>query len=532
MSTQSRLKPRPAAHRRLGSDAIEAAFLNAATTSQDTKYAAAPPLAPPFQDQPGDVQLKPIRTLSYDDSNHWSVLSQMHGSVWPYVLKFCLVNVALTFLVYYLQRNYRDISCDPSGHKFMSLILSFLVVTRAKITYSRFMEARSYLESSYRVCAELVQHMCVLTQEDTSEGARVWRHNVSYRTLLLLRVTMAAIEYKSQKKTSWEIPEFTSDDRKDVEWTLQRLRLSRSRSGDTANTDDSERYSKNGGGDDADDKEKLQEESFRAPILLALNLRREIMEQRTGAFLEKPFRHVNEELKLLDYVTDFMKAFHGLNKLVETPFPFPLVQMTRTFLFVFVFTLPFVLMNDEIERLVEPLCIIFLTTYGFIGLEYVCMELDDPFGDDPNDFDDLGMAQLVFEDIYIAIYKLDGEKAAHDLRRKIVARIQQGPALEVFKEEYQSGYNPIVEEDTIKFDRRAYYKDNKKDDCLKPFRTAAIVARTSSSFSETSEKIVAAPRSSVSEKLNEGSDAAKKYTVKLKLPPMPKRIRSKRPPST
>ena len=25
-------------------------------------------------------------------------------------------------------------------------------------------------------------------------------------------------------------------------------------------------------------------------------------------------------------------------------------------------------------------------TYGFLGLEYVSMELDDPFGSDPNDF--------------------------------------------------------------------------------------------------------------------------------------------------
>jgi len=50
------------------------------------------------------------------------------------------------------------------------------------------------------------------------------------------------------------------------------------------------------------------------------------------------------------------------------------------------------------------------------------MELDDPFGEDPNDFDDLGMAQLAFEDIYIAIYKLDGDKSAHNLRKRVANR--------------------------------------------------------------------------------------------------------------
>ena len=66
-------------------------------------------------------------------------------------------------------------------------------------------------------------------------------------------------------------------------------------------------------------------------------------------------------------------------KLVTTPFPFPLVQMTRTFLAVWVFTLPCAL-SDDIETLVPLIFIVFFITYGFIGLELVSIELDDPFG--------------------------------------------------------------------------------------------------------------------------------------------------------
>jgi hypothetical protein len=33
-------------------------------------------------------------------------------------------------------------------------------------------------------------------------------------------------------------------------------------------------------------------------------------------------------------------------------------------------------------------------TYGFMGLETVSIELDNPFGDDDNDFDNLGMAYV------------------------------------------------------------------------------------------------------------------------------------------
>ena len=44
------------------------------------------------------------------------------------------------------------------------------------------------------------------------------------------------------------------------------------------------------------------------------------------------------------------------------------------------------------------------------------IQLDDPFGDDPNDFDVLGLAQVVFEDIYISIYDIDGKEAADNIR--------------------------------------------------------------------------------------------------------------------
>jgi hypothetical protein len=64
------------------------------------------------------------------------------------------------------------------------------------------------------------------------------------------------------------------------------------------------------------------------------------------------------------------------------------------------------------------------------------MELDDPFGDDPNDFDDLGMAEIVFEDIYISLYKRDGLESAEMLRDKVVTRESKGDALKTFHDNF------------------------------------------------------------------------------------------------
>lgn len=46
------------------------------------------------------------------------------------------------------------------------------------------------------------------------------------------------------------------------------------------------------------------------------------------------------------------------------------------------------------ESVIPQLIIMFLITFGFIGLDFVVLELEDPFGNDPNDFDDVGMASV------------------------------------------------------------------------------------------------------------------------------------------
>jgi predicted membrane chloride channel (bestrophin family) len=60
--------------------------------------------------------------------------------------------------------------------------------------------------------------------------------------------------------------------------------------------------------------------------------------------------------------------------------------MARTFMFLYVFTIPFVLLGDQ-SSIFAHCFMVFLLTYGFVGLETVSIELDNPFGDDPNDFD-------------------------------------------------------------------------------------------------------------------------------------------------
>jgi predicted membrane chloride channel (bestrophin family) len=94
----------------------------------------------------------------------------------------------------------------------------------------------------------------------------------------------------------------------------------------------------------------------------------------------------NEELlrhTLLSIATN-----HRVVGIVTTPIPFPLVQMSRTFLFFYIYTLPSALLTASSTPEAD-LVVLFIVTYGFIGLELISIELDDPFGDDVIDFDTL-----------------------------------------------------------------------------------------------------------------------------------------------
>lgn len=68
------------------------------------------------------------------------------------------------------------------------------------------------------------------------------------------------------------------------------------------------------------------------------------------------------------------------------------------------------------------------------------MSLDDPFGDDTNDVDEHGMALLVYEDMYLALYRTDGPDAAVSLRNRVLDRYRQGRELHCYRDDLK-GYD-------------------------------------------------------------------------------------------
>ena len=353
-----------------------------------------------------------VHRVSYTPQNHVQVLFRMYGSAFPQVLPFCFVNICWSLLIVLLkERNGIDLTFHSSvGHSFMGLLVSFLIVSRSKISYDRFMDFRKHLATTYHACREIAQFTTVYSMETQAEEVRKWRQEVCYRTILMLWVTMDALLWSSTERENWENEYFKYNPAKDKQGFI---------------SDHFFHFRKLAHG-----RRSYIDENFRAPITFQHLVRCIIMEH--PKYLGYKLA-VNEYRDLLNFVTIFNEAFHSFRVLIFTPYPFPLVQMTRAFLFFWVYTLPMVLLKEY--RLWSSLFIVLLVTFGFVGIEYVSMALDDPFGDETNDVDEHGMAILVYEDIYLSIYRIDGPKLAFELRDRVVAKYKQGRGLDCFRDD-------------------------------------------------------------------------------------------------
>lgn len=335
-------------------------------------------------------------TVTYNSENHFQVLLQMWGSIWPRVMPYCFLNVGISILLQSTESlTGFDWQVTDKGHSYMTMLVAFLVVSRATVSLGRYSQVRQSLTQVYCQSRAVVDQMVIFSSDNINQSGKLWRHDVAYLALLQLRSIMAVMDYQSDGIPFWDMPEV---DEALGSRLKSQLFLEESTLKFAHHTVVSE-----------------YEENMRVPIRLGLQLRQAIINQRKE--LDQPFSWP-EEGKLLGAIDGLMAGYYGIRSFLTTPFPFPLVQMSRTFLFFYLFTTPFALLQDVSKPIAHNVVIFFLT-FGFMGLEYVSIELDDPFGRDSNDFNNGRMAQVCFEDSYMSIVDMDGEEWTDKLRKKM-----------------------------------------------------------------------------------------------------------------
>jgi hypothetical protein len=140
------------------------------------------------------------KSVSYCTSSHISVITQLYGSVWPVVFPFCLANVCVCAFIWVVDKRYEsiDLSIEPSGHRYLAGLVSFLVIARLRIIYGYMVKAREQLNVITQNALDLVECATVLTMNNKSLEALEWRRSIALGSIQLLIVSMDALSYNSE----------------------------------------------------------------------------------------------------------------------------------------------------------------------------------------------------------------------------------------------------------------------------------------------------------------------------------------------
>lgn len=271
----------------------------------------------------------------------WAIMLQIKGSIWSSVLPYCIFNCCLTYLIYFLESSLGiRVTFSGQAHALMSLIVSYLVVSKVYLSLERYMLSRAWAGHCLTSLRELNQLVLTFSEEQSAVEARLWRREAREKMVEILHSTIRVV--KDEEKAAnlaRNVPPETDDD----------------------------------------------------PFLYAQSLRSHLYH---GCYVLPVDLHILERCKLLDQLNVFLNAYREILRLASTPLPFTMIQMGRTFLFLWTFSMPFALVGI-VDEIVSVLVFVFFLTYGFVGLEFVSMKLLHPFADSVNDIDIVGMGDAI-----------------------------------------------------------------------------------------------------------------------------------------
>jgi predicted membrane chloride channel (bestrophin family) len=288
------------------------------------------------------------------------------------VLPLCVVNCLLLALVGYVRSHYH-FEFSPNGHGLLTLLVSFLVISKVNLAFDRYKAVRMYTGQGAIVLRELIQMVIAISNRTTTTGSsydgytnnnhagslhagdrerelRHWRLECVAKVTEILDASVCVLQNRSVAK------HFAFN--KDLDTTIP-IRKQRDFGSSDSTVDG--------------------EWSVSDPLTLIQSLRLHLY-CTPGLGLE-----LLERVHLVNKLQEYTSCYTHMLNLASTPLPFPLVQMGRAFLLIWTFSMPLVLLDGPFSSMWAAQAFLFFLTYGFIGLELVCIKLSDPFGNGRDD---------------------------------------------------------------------------------------------------------------------------------------------------
>ncbi|MDA1798442.1 MULTISPECIES: bestrophin family protein [unclassified Bacillus cereus group] len=273
--------------------------------------------------------------VHYNNQNSLHQIFTLKGTVirdiFPQILLYICVSTVVTVIHYY----YAEIHINQTPWVIVGGALGLLLVFRTNTAYDRYWEGRK-LFGTIGACSRnlAVSFLCYWD----SEGEKTDQEQLKFLHLLIAFPKIAKRHLRDEKDLS-EIKELLNV---------------------------------------CSEKEKeMLEQSMHLPISIVLMLK---------AILSKGLKmgqiHPNAIINMETDLNNMLTAVGGCDRIKTTPIPFAYFAHIKILLLIFCGTLPIGLVDSL--GWVTVLATMFIS-FAFIGIEAIGVEIEDPFGQDPND---------------------------------------------------------------------------------------------------------------------------------------------------
>ncbi len=284
------------------------------------------------------------RMIQYDTKNWISVIFRVHGTVLPRLVGRTLFVAAVGAAIAWahLERG-ADMPTSGTVHAMVGVALGLLLVFRTNASYDRFWEGRKMIGGLVNNCRDLSrQSSAYLVQASPEVRARVGRHVIGL---------YGVIRHYLRRET----------DLSDLAGVL----------------------------DEAERRDLAAASA--PPLAVAAWLTRTFAEEARAG------RITPQELALLDgSLKAIIDLWGGAERILRTPVPFAYAHHIKGFLTLFCVTAPLALVDAMGWWTPAAAAIV---AYGLYGIDEIGVEIEDPFGYDPNDLDLDGAGKTIASNV-------------------------------------------------------------------------------------------------------------------------------------
>jgi putative membrane protein len=269
--------------------------------------------------------------VDYDPKSFLRVVTQLRGSVIPALLPRILLCTGIGAGAAYLHFNFA-FKLPSIAHTLLGVALGLLLVFRTNASYDRFWEGRKLFGALVNRSRDLTRQAAVYIEGDSPE-AHAARREIQR---LIVMFFMLLKQYLRHER--------------DLSQLGVELR---------------------------DEEKKALEPAVVRPNLPVLWMTQVLMRcVRAGYLTEQRLWVMDQNISLY---TDF---WGGAERIMRTPIPFAYAQHIKSFLTLFCLSAPFAMV--ESMKWFTPLASGVLA-FGMFGIDEIGVEIEDPFGYDPND---------------------------------------------------------------------------------------------------------------------------------------------------